>query len=120
MSRSLSFAFIALSGALTFGLISGCSSRSEVTYGACQASAVCAEDTRRCVAFTNRVTGLRVPLCTVACNTDVDCPDQGVCITAEDENRSRFCVQRCASAGECRFANAICPLVRGDAGGCLP
>lgn len=97
-----------------------CSSEAETPYGPCQSNSVCSEETRRCIPFSGRETGFTLSLCTLACNTDTDCPEMGVCITADDENRSRFCVQRCTAATDCRFANARCATVRGTYGGCIP
>lgn len=117
--RARSPVLVAL-GALVAFAAASCGPASDVPYGACQASAVCSPDTPRCITFTNNVNNRSVPLCTVACNVDADCPDRGICITAQDENRSRFCMQRCLQPADCRFPNAICPLLRGGVGACVP
>ena len=97
--------------ALLFPLVA-CVSRNETAYGSCTSSSTCAEATPRCVLFNNRLTGRQVGLCTVACTSDADCPDHGVCINTETPALGLLCAQRCTDASECRFPGAICPNVR--------
>ncbi len=105
---------------VTACLLLACDSRNTVPYGACQTSSVCAEVTPRCVKFRNRVDGREVPLCTASCSTNADCPENGVCVDTETVTLGSLCVQRCSDPDGCRFANAICPMVRPGEGGCVP
>lgn len=97
-----------------------CGGRNEVAYGPCASSAVCSEATPRCVEFSNVVTMRRIKLCTVACRMDSDCPAGGVCAPTQSVNAGSFCMEPCARAADCSFANAICPAVRPGVFGCSP
>ncbi len=102
-------------------LLLACSSRVEVPYGTCRASALCAEATPQCIAFRNTVDGSNVPLCTRACATNAECPDDGVCIEILQGAHRSLCMQRCASVGaRCPFTGGFCADVRAGDRACVP
>ena len=103
------------------GLLLACSSRVDVPYGTCRASALCAEETPLCIAFRNSADGSNVPLCTRACATNAECPDDGVCIEILQGAYRSLCMQRCASVGaRCPFPGGFCATVRAGDMACVP
>jgi hypothetical protein len=105
---------------IVLALSLACVGRSEVPYGACNASSLCAEETPRCVSFRNRLDGAAIQLCTRACARNDDCPGGGVCVPTETTGLNALCLQRCALASQCLFTPAICPVVRAGDNACLP
>lgn len=101
--------------------LSACDNRSEVPYGACASSDVCAASTPRCISFANTRSGRGIPLCSALCTTNADCADNGLCIETMTPSIPRACIQRCNVAFDCNFTSAICPVVQADgAMGCVP
>ena len=102
-------------------LLPACSGRVEVPYGTCRASALCAEETPLCSAFRNTAGGSNAPLCTRACATHAECPDDGVCIEILQGAYRSLCMQRCASVGaQCPFTGGFCATVRAGDMACVP
>ena len=62
-------------------------------------------------------------LCTAACVTDADCPEEGVCLAIDgDPDRVFLCWQRCETSSDC-YAGQRCTETTGTAGAtsiCLP
>lgn len=106
--------------ALVAALALSCGGRAETPYGPCRAAATCNDATELCVAFRNRADGSSVPLCTHACSTNAECPDNGVCVETLAGGYRSLCMQRCRGDSDCTFAGGFCATVRPDDRACVP
>lgn len=106
--------------AVTLALSLSCSARLETTYGACRASSMCNEASPLCISFRNSTDGTAQPLCTRACSTNAECPDNGVCVEILAGGYRSLCMQRCVGDANCQIAGGFCADVRVGDRACVP
>lgn len=102
------------------GLSLACSARAESAYGQCRSTATCNESTPLCIAFRNSAHGNNVPLCTRACATNAECPENGVCVEILAGGYRSLCMQRCVASANCPVTGGFCADVRAGDRACVP
>lgn len=87
-------------------------------YAACEYQEDCAAPSTGCLEllFTRSDgTPAQGALCTVECTADADCPEDGMCLGLEgDERETYFCAQRCDASTPC-YAGFRCTTIEGPA-----
>lgn len=101
--------------AIVFSLLA-CSCVSAPPYAMCEVQEDCASPSEGCfeLAFT-RSDGseARGALCTLECEIDADCPEDGACVALEgDPTGTYFCAQRCVEPMDC-YAGFACTVIEG-------